>query len=69
VGHHGLDVSLLGDIADLDLNLQVFGAGDYFMQPGQCLLEGWPGDVGQEDIGALTCEENRCLKTNAAVLR
>lgn len=69
VGDHSLDVSFLGDIADLGLNLQVFGAGNNFMQLGQCLLEGWPGDVAQEDVGALTCEENRCLETNAAALR
>jgi hypothetical protein len=37
------------------------------MHLGKGPLKRWLRNVGKEDIGALTCEENRSLKTDAAV--
>jgi hypothetical protein len=66
VGDDSLNVRLLGDIALLGLNLD-FSIRDYFMHLGKSPLKRWLRDVGKEDIGALTCEENRSLKTDTAV--
>lgn len=66
VGDDSLNVRFLGHIALLGLNLD-FRIRDYFMHLGKSPLKRWLGDVGKENIGALTCEENRSLKTDTAV--
>lgn len=67
VGYNGFNVRFLGNIADLGLDLEAFGGGNYFMELGQGLLERWCGNVGEENIGALTCKKNGCLEADAAV--
>lgn len=66
VGDDSLNIGLLRDIALLGLNLD-FGIRHYFMHLGESPLKRWLRNVGKEDVGALTREENRSLKTDTAV--
>lgn len=58
VCYYGFDVGFLGDIADLSLDLEIFCALDYFMELGNCSFKSWARDIREEDIGALTREED-----------
>ena len=66
VSDHGLNIGLLRDISDLGLNLAVLGFWDDLVEFGEGLLKCWARNVGEEDVSTLTCEENRCLKSDAA---
>jgi hypothetical protein len=64
---HGLYVGFLGNICDA--RIELLGRGDDFLDLGQSLLKCRTGDVGKEDVGTLTSEEDTRLETNAAVAR
>lgn len=66
MGDDGFNIRFLGNIADLGLDLEILCALDYFMQLGYGPLKRWAGNIREEDIGTLTCEENRSLETDTA---
>jgi hypothetical protein len=68
-GDHGLDVGLLGHVADLGVNLERLCAGNDFVQLCQRLFQSGPRDVGHQNVGALAREQDACLQPNAAASR
>ena len=63
---HRLDLVLLGDIAEESFHL--VGGWNELSELLCGGLEGWLGDIGHEDVGALFGEKNTGLETDAAMV-
>lgn len=60
--NHGFYVGFLGDIGNLGFDL--LGIWDELLQSGNGPLECRTGDIGEQNVGAFTGEEDASLQTN-----
>jgi hypothetical protein len=63
VVNKSLDISLLGNVTDLDLSL--VGGWNKLLQLSSSLLKSWLRDIGEENVSTLLGEEDTGLETNS----